>query len=112
MVKIEAYIFPHRLDEVKLAMERVGIQGMLISDVFDHSRNGPTTFYRGAEYRLDISRTKVEILVSSLQVDEVVEALSEAARTPGAADDGRILLFEVAEAIQIKTGTRVQTAQY
>jgi nitrogen regulatory protein P-II 1 len=82
MVKIEAVIQPIKLDDVKMALESLGIDGITISEVLEHG--GPVvekTFYRGVEYRVDVPRLKLEILVFSHRADEVVEALSRVART-------------------------------
>src|SRR3981081_3383273 len=92
MMKIEALVRSHKLDEIKLMLESLEIGEVTISEVF---RNGgpmaPTAMYRGAEYRVNIPRVKLEMLVSSLRVEEVVEAVSRAART-GAPGDDRTLL--------------------
>jgi nitrogen regulatory protein P-II 1 len=110
MIKIEAIIQPFRLDAVKLALGGLGIEGITISHVLDHG--GPAglkTFYRGAEYHVDVPRVKLEMLVSSLQTDEVVEAILQAARTNGPGDDGTILVTEIADAISVRTGERVRS---
>ena len=109
MIKVEAFIHPSKLEDAKAVLERLCIRGVIISVAFDHGDGrGQTLFYRGAEYHADALRSRLEMLVSPLQVDEVVEALSRAARTPGSADDGRILLYEVAGAIHIKSGNSMQ----
>jgi nitrogen regulatory protein PII len=109
MMKLEAIVQPSKLEEVKAALEELQIQGIVISEVLD--QGGPsaqTATYRGAKYRIDVQRVKIEMLLSSLQVDEVVAVISRAARSTGRSDDGTILVYEVAEAIRIGTGRRVQ----
>ena len=82
---------------------------MTISHVLDHGGpQGPKTVYRGAEYYVDVPRVKLEMLVSSLQTEEVVEAILQAARTDVPGDDGMIVVTEVADAISVRTGERVR----
>jgi nitrogen regulatory protein P-II 1 len=108
MLKIEAIVQPFRLDPIKLALDGLGIEGITICHVLDH--RGPLglkAFYRGAEYYVEVPRVKLEMLVSSLRADEVIEALLQAARTNGPGDDGTILVTEVADAISVRSGERV-----
>jgi nitrogen regulatory protein PII len=110
MIKIEAIVQPFRLDPVKLALDRLGIERITISHVLDHG--GPAglkAVYRGAEYYVDVPRVKLEMLISSLQTDEVVEAILQAARTNGPGDDGTIVITEIADAISVRTGERVRS---
>ena len=110
MIKIEAIIQPFRLDAVKLALNGLGIEGITISHVLDHG--GPQVrkaVYRGAEYCVDVPRVKLEMLISSLQTDEVIDAILQAARTNGPSDDGTILVTEIADAISVRTGARVRS---
>ncbi len=110
MIKIEAIVQPFRLDSVKLALDSLGIEGITISHVLDHGGPmGLKAVYRGAEYCVDAPRVKLEMLVSSLQTDEVIEALLQAARTGGPGDDGTILVTEIADAISVRTGERVRS---
>jgi len=110
MMKIEAIIKPFKLEEVQAALTGLGVQDVVISGVVGgEGRLGSQTFYRGAEYRVNAPRMKLEILVSSLHVDEVVDAVSLAARTTAADDDGVILVSEVAEAINIRDGRALRT---
>src|SRR5215813_482711 len=111
MKKIEAIIQPFKLDEVKEAMKAIGIDGMTISDVRGHGRQkGHTEVYRGQEYSVDLlPKVKVEAVVPSSRADEVVSALSAAART-GKIGDGKVFVFEVADAIRIRNGDRGDTA--
>ena len=109
MIKIEAIVHPFRLDSVKLALDGLGIEGIIISHVLDHGGpRGLKAVYRGAEYYVDVPRVKLEMLVSSLQTEEVVEAILQAARTDVPGDDGMIVVTEVADAISVRTGERVR----
>jgi nitrogen regulatory protein P-II 1 len=110
MIKIEAMVQPFRLDSIKLALDGLGIEGVTISHVLSHGGPlGLKTFYRGAEYCVDVPRVKIEMLVSSLLVDEVIDAILQAARTNGPGDDGTILVTEIADAISVRTGERVRS---
>lgn len=111
MVKIEAVIQPFKLDEVKTALEGLGIESINVSEVESHGcRNAPKAFYRGAAYQLLSRRIKIEMLVSSPRTDEVVEALARAAgaRTHGC--DGTIVVYQVADAIGIRGANRLEFA--
>jgi nitrogen regulatory protein P-II 1 len=111
MMKIEALVRSHKLDEIKVMLESLEIGEVTISEVFcNGGPMAPTAMYRGAEYRVNIPRVKLEMLVSSLRVEEVVEAVSRAGRTGGPGDDGTILVYEVADAIRIRSGTHVEFA--
>src|SRR3954464_16032190 len=105
MKKIEALIQPFKLDEVKEALKAIGIDGMTISEVRGHGRQkGHREVYRGQEYNVDLlPKVKLEMVVTAERSDEVVEALSGAART-GKIGDGKIFIFDVAEAIRIRNG--------
>lgn len=110
MIKIEAIIQLFRLDSVLVALNELGIHRITISHVLDHSgATGLKTVYRGAEYFVDAPRAKLELLVSSLQTDEVIDAIVRAARTDGQSDDGTILITELADAISVHTGERVRS---
>jgi nitrogen regulatory protein PII len=110
MIKIEAIVQPFRLDSIKQALNGLGIEGITICHVLDHGGpRGHKTCYRGAEYYVDVPRVKLEILISSLQTDEVIEAILQAARTNGPGDDGTILITEIADAISVRTGERVRS---
>ena len=107
MKKIEAIIQPFKLDEVKQAMKDLGIEGMTISEVRGHGRQkGHTEVYRGQEYTVDLlPKVKLELVVPSSRSDEVVTALSSAART-GKIGDGKVFVSEIAEAVRIRNGDR------
>ena len=105
MKKIEAIIKPFKLDDVKEALNEIGIQGMTISEVKGYGRQkGHKEIYRGAEYVVDfIPKIKIEIVVDSQQADTVVEKIRDAANT-GKIGDGKIFVFSVEEAIRVRTG--------
>jgi len=105
MKKIEAIIKPFKLDDVKEALNEIGIQGMTISEVKGYGRQkGHKEIYRGAEYVVDfIPKIKIEIVVDSQQTDTVVEKIRDAANT-GKIGDGKIFIFPVEEALRVRTG--------
>ncbi|MBI5197715.1 MAG: P-II family nitrogen regulator [Nitrospirae bacterium] len=107
MKKIEAVIKPHKLDEVKEALNKIGIKGMTVSEVKGFGRQkGHTELYRGAEYVVDfLPKTKIEVVVSSEIVDRVVQAITETART-GKLGDGKIFISDIEEVVRIRTGER------
>ena len=105
MKKIEAYIKPFRLDEVKGALADVGILGMSVGEVRGFGRQrGHSELYRGAEYKVDfMPKIKIELVVADDQVERAVDALLAGAKT-GQVGDGKIFISEVMEAIRIRTG--------
>ncbi len=105
MKKIEAIIKPFKLDDVKEALNEIGIKGMTISEVKGYGRQkGHKEIYRGAEYVVDyIPKVKLEIIVDSPQVDEVVGIIRKAANT-GKIGDGKIFILPVEEVIRVRTG--------
>jgi nitrogen regulatory protein P-II 1 len=107
MKKIEAVIKPFKLDDVKEALNEIGIQGMTISEVKGYGRQkGHTEIYRGAEYVVDfIPKVKIEIVVEASRVDEVVDKIKDAAAT-GKIGDGKIFVLPVETAIRVRTGER------
>jgi nitrogen regulatory protein P-II 1 len=109
--KIEAIIKPFKLDEVKEALNEVGIQGITVSEVKGFGRQkGHTELYRGAEYVVDfIPKIKMEIIVSDEIVSKVVETIEQAAKT-GRIGDGKIFVTSVEEVIRIRTGERGEDA--
>ena len=111
MKKIEAIIQPFKLEEVKEALKTIGIDGMTVSEVRGHGRQkGHKEVYRGQEYQVDLlPKVKLELVVPSSRADEVVKALAAAART-GKIGDGKIFLYDVAEAIRIRNDERGETA--
>jgi nitrogen regulatory protein P-II 1 len=107
MKKIEAIIKPFKLDEVKERLNAIGIQGLTVSEVKGFGRQkGHTELYRGAEYVVDfLPKTKLEILASEDQVDDIVDAIMTAAHT-GRIGDGKIFVTAVDEVVRIRTGER------
>lgn len=105
MKKIEAYIKPFKLDEVKDALTEVGIVGMSISEVRGFGRQrGHTEVYRGSEYHVDfLPKVRIEIVVSNADVENAIEAILNAART-GQVGDGKIFVLPVEQVIRIRTG--------
>ncbi len=105
MKKVEAIIKPFKLDEVKDALQSAGITGMTITEVKGHGRQkGHKEIYRGAEYTVDlIPKIKIELVVSSDAVQEVVRVILHSART-GKIGDGKIFILPVDEVIRIRTG--------
>jgi nitrogen regulatory protein P-II 1 len=103
MKKIEAIIQPHKLDEVRDALKNIGIDGLTISEVRGHGRQkGHKEVYRGMEYEVDLlPKIKIETVVPDARKDEVTHAISTAARS-GKIGDGKIFVFDVAEAIRIR----------
>jgi nitrogen regulatory protein PII len=111
MKKIEAIVKPFKLDDVKEALNEIGIQGMTISEVKGYGRQkGHKEIYRGAEYVVDfIPKVKIEIIVETDRADEVVAAIQKAANT-GKIGDGKIFVFSVEEVIRVRTGERGKEA--
>jgi nitrogen regulatory protein P-II 1 len=107
MKKIEAIIQPHKLEDVKEALKGIGIDGMTISEVRGHGRQkGHKEVYRGMEYQVDLlPKVKVEMVVSDERFSEVVQAVVRSART-GKIGDGKVFVYEVAEAIRIRNDDR------
>jgi nitrogen regulatory protein P-II 1 len=107
MKKIEAIIQPFMVDAVKDALVGIGIDGMTISEVRGHGRQkGHREVYRGQEYKVDLlPKVKLEMVVPAERSDEVIAALSAAART-GKIGDGKIFISDVSEAIRIRNGDR------
>ena len=105
MKKIEAIIKPFKLDDVKEALNDVGIQGMTISEVKGYGRQkGHKEVYRGAEYVVDfIPKIKIEVVVESESTDQVVEKIREAANT-GKIGDGKIFVYSLEEVVRVRTG--------
>jgi len=111
MKKIEAVIQPFKLDEVKEALKGIGIDGMTITDVRGHGRQkGHKEVYRGQEYNVDLlPKVKLELVVPASRSEEVVKTLTAAART-GKIGDGKIFIYDVAEAIRIRNDDRGESA--
>src|SRR6202051_336166 len=107
MKKIEAIIQPFKLEEVKEALKNIGIDGMTISEVRGHGRQkGHKEVYRGQEYNVDLlPKVKFELVIQDARLDEVTECITNAARS-GKIGDGKIFIYDVAEAIRIRNGDR------
>ncbi len=105
MKKIEAVIKPFKLDEVKEALQGLGVQGMTVLEAKGYGRQkGHTELYRGAEYVVDfLPKIKIEVVVPDDQVTSVVDAIVTSART-GRIGDGKIFVSEISEVIRIRTG--------
>jgi nitrogen regulatory protein P-II 1 len=103
--KIEAIIKPFKLDEVKEALQEVGVSGITVTEAKGFGRQkGHTELYRGAEYVVDfLPKVKLEVVVADNQVDRVVEAIAAAAQT-GRIGDGKIFVMPIERAVRIRTG--------
>jgi nitrogen regulatory protein P-II 1 len=109
--KVEAVIQPHKLDDVKDALKRAGVEGMTITEVRGHGRQkGHTEVYRGMEYAVDLlPKIKVEVVVNDTRLDEILDVVVAAART-GKIGDGKVFVYDVLEAIRIRNGERGEGA--
>jgi nitrogen regulatory protein P-II 1 len=109
--KIEAIIKPHKLDDVKTALTRAGVQGLTITEVRGFGRQkGHTEHYRGAEYTIDfVPKVKVEIVLDDELAAKAIDAIIKAART-GQIGDGKIFVSDLSQAIRIRTGETDENA--
>ncbi|MEW6594240.1 MAG: P-II family nitrogen regulator [Thermodesulfobacteriota bacterium] len=107
MKKIEAIIKPAKLDEVKEALDAMGIRGMTVTEVKGYGRQkGHREIYRGAEYLVDfIPKIKIEVVVETERASRVVETVRQAAHT-GKIGDGKIFVYSIDEVVRIRTGER------
>src|SRR6266849_2413077 len=107
MKKIEAVIKPFKLDEVKEALQEVGLQGITVTEAKGFGRQkGHTELYRGAEYVVDfVPKVKLEMVVDDIKASQTVEAIRAAART-GQIGDGKIFILPVDDVVRIRTGER------
>ena len=105
MKKIEAIIKPFKLDEVKEALQEIGVQGLSVIEVKGFGRQkGHTELYRGAEYVVDfLPKVKIEVVLQNDQLDSAIEAIVDAAKTDKIGD-GKIFVTSVEQAIRIRTG--------
>ena len=105
MKKIEAIIKPFKLDEVKEALQEIGVQGLSVVEVKGFGRQkGHTELYRGAEYVVDfLPKVKIEVVLPDGQVEPAIEAIVQAAKTDKIGD-GKIFVSDVSHAIRIRTG--------
>ena len=109
--KLEAIVQPFKLDEVKDALVAIGVDGMTISEVRGHGRQkGHSETYRGQEYNVDLlPKVKVEVVIPDARLEEVLTTLAAAART-GKIGDGKVFVYEVAQAIRIRNGDQGDAA--
>lgn len=107
MKLITAVIKPFTLSDVKVALEQVGVYGMTVSEIQGFGQQkGHTEVYRGAEYAVDfVPKIKIEVVVSDEQLDEVIAAIVDTART-GKIGDGKVWVTDVEELIRVRTGER------
>ena len=111
MKKIEAIIKPHKLDEVKDALDKAGVHGMTITEVKGYGRQkGHVEMYRGAEYQVVFkAKVKIEVVVADAIAPAVVDGIRASANS-GAIGDGKIFVLNVEEAVRIRTNERGETA--
>ena len=111
MKKIEAVIKPFKLDEVKDALNAIGVQGITVTEVKGFGRQkGHTELYRGAEYVVDfLPKVKIEVIAADTLVPKIIETIETAAKT-GRIGDGKIFVTPVEEVIRIRTGERGEAA--
>jgi nitrogen regulatory protein P-II 1 len=111
MKKVEAVIKPFKLDDVKEALNELGVVGMTVTEVRGFGRQkGHTELYRGSEYTIDfLPKVKVEVVVPDHLVDKVVSVVCSAAKT-GSIGDGKVFVLPIGEAIRIRTGERGEAA--
>jgi nitrogen regulatory protein P-II 1 len=111
MKKVEAIIKPFKLDEVKEALSKIGVQGLTVTEVKGFGRQkGHTEIYRGAEYRIDfVAKVKIELVTTEEMLPQVIETIVRVAKT-GKIGDGKIFTLPVEEVIRIRTGERGRDA--
>lgn len=111
MKKIEAIIGPFKLEEVKEALKALGVDGLTVTEVRGHGRQkGHKEIYRGMEYEVDLlPKVKIETVVPDARLEEVAQAVAQAART-GKIGDGKIFVYEVLDAIRIRNGDTGEAA--
>jgi len=111
MKKIEAIIKPFKLDDVKEALQEVGINGMTIIEIKGHGRQqGHSELYRGAEYIVDfLPKIKLELIIPNADLDKTLMAITEAAKT-GKVGDGKIFVSPIEKVIRIRTGEEDEEA--
>ncbi|AWW39663.1 MULTISPECIES: P-II family nitrogen regulator [Streptomyces] len=107
MKLITAIVKPYRLDEVKAALQELGVHGLTVTEARGHGRqHGHTEVYRGAEYRVDlVPKVRIEVLVEDADADGVIDALVRAART-GKIGDGKVWALPVDTVVRVRTGER------
>ncbi|WP_433889251.1 P-II family nitrogen regulator [Streptomyces sp. CA-111067] len=107
MKLVTAVIKPFKLDDVKTALQEMGVQGLTVTEASGYGRQrGHTEVYRGAEYRVDlVPKARIEVLVEDAEADRVIEVLVAAART-GKIGDGKVWSVPVETAVRVRTGER------
>ncbi|WP_435130483.1 P-II family nitrogen regulator [Actinacidiphila sp. bgisy144] len=107
MKLVTAVIKPYKLDDVKTALQELGVQGLTVTEASGYGRQrGHTEVYRGAEYRVDlVPKARIEVLVEDAAADEVIDTLVAAART-GKIGDGKVWAVPVVTAVRVRTGER------
>jgi nitrogen regulatory protein P-II 1 len=107
MKLITAVVKPYKLDDVKTALQEMGVQGMTVTEASGYGRQrGHTEVYRGAEYRVDlVPKARIEVLVEDAEADAVIDALVAAART-GKIGDGKVWSVPVETVVRVRTGER------
>lgn len=107
MKYVTAFIKPHKLDDVRLALHEAGVSGLSVTEIRGFGRQkGHTEFYRGAEYEVEfVAKVKIEVAVASDIVDQVVETIENTARS-GKLGDGKIFVWDLEKAVRIRTGER------
>ena len=113
MKKIEAIIKPFKLDEIKEALQDIGLQGITVVEAKGFGRQkGHTELYRGAEYVVDfLPKVKIELVIEDTKLDAAIEAIQATAYT-GRIGDGKIFIYNIEEVIRIRTGERGPEAIY
>ena len=111
MKKVEAIIKPFKLEDVKEALNNVGVKGLTVSEVKGFGRQkGHKELYRGAEYEIEfLPKVKLEVIVPESELENVIEAIVSSART-GRLGDGKVFVSSVEEVVRIRTGERGQDA--
>jgi len=111
MKKLEAIIQPFKLEEVKEALKTIGIDGITVNEVRGHGRQkGHKETYRGQEYTVDfLPKVKLEMVIPDARLEEVLKTVIQAART-GKIGDGKVFVFDVADAVRIRNGDRGDAA--
>lgn len=111
MIKIEAVLRPEKLDDVKSALDEIGISGITVMEVRGAGQQrGYVHRYRGAEYRVNLlEKVKIEVIVTDSQAEAAVEAIVTAGRT-GEVGDGKIFLIPIGDAVRVRTGERGESA--
>lgn len=111
MKKVEAILRPDSLEEVRSALEGAGYPGIMVTEIEGHGKQkGVAQQWRGQEYRVDLlPKVKLEIVVEDAKVKELVQTISQAAKT-GQIGDGKIFVYPVEDAVRIRTGERGESA--